>query len=156
NCTDIAHRILPDAYQHASGGGRMWVKKRQLYYAAREKFRELTGREVDANYFSHNLLRKSMNTHPEPSAWTIAAAARGHLIDPNHGQQISVPIGTLEIADHLNRAQRDCDWTDIAAARIGVEWPSIAAGQRYQAVLFIEKEGFAPLLEEARIAERFD
>src|SRR5262249_18068637 len=41
-------------------------------------------------------------------------------------------------------------------ARLKVEWPSLAAGQRYQAVLYIEKEGFAPLLEEARIAERFD
>src|SRR5262249_42147264 len=41
-------------------------------------------------------------------------------------------------------------------AQLHVEWPSLAAGQRYQAVLYIEKEGFAPILEEARIAERFD
>ena len=32
----------------------------------------------------------------------------------------------------------------------------MAHGQRYQAVLYIEKEGFEPLLQEARIAERFD
>jgi hypothetical protein len=37
-----------------------------------------------------------------------------------------------------------------------VEWPSIAEGQRYQGVLYIEKEGFEPVMKEARIAERFD
>src|SRR5262249_25135510 len=36
------------------------------------------------------------------------------------------------------------------------QWPSLAAGQRYQAVLYIEKEGFYPMLEEARIAERYE
>ncbi len=36
------------------------------------------------------------------------------------------------------------------------EWPSLRHGQRYQAVLYIEKEGFEPLLAEAGIAERFD
>ena len=39
---------------------------------------------------------------------------------------------------------------------IPIEWPSLKHGQRYQAVLYIEKEGFEPLLEEAQIAERFD
>ena len=37
-----------------------------------------------------------------------------------------------------------------------IEWPSLAAGQRYQAVLYIEKEGFEPLLDEAQISEKFD
>jgi hypothetical protein len=39
---------------------------------------------------------------------------------------------------------------------VKIEWPSLAAGQRYQGVLYIEKEGFEPVLQEARIAERFD
>ena len=41
-------------------------------------------------------------------------------------------------------------------ASLSASWPSLPAGQRYQAVLYIEKEGFEPLLEEAKIAERFD
>ena len=40
--------------------------------------------------------------------------------------------------------------------RLNVEWPSLAEGQRYQGVLYIEKEGFDPQLREARIADRFD
>src|SRR5262249_23772914 len=34
-------------------------------------------------------------------------------------------------------------------------WPSTAESQRYQAVVYIEKEGFDPQIEEARIADRF-
>ena len=35
-------------------------------------------------------------------------------------------------------------------------YPTLGPLHRYAAVLFIEKEGFAPLLQAARIAERFD
>ena len=155
NHTEVAHEILPAAYLHASGGGRHVVKKRQLFYAARKRFQQLTGRDITATYFSQNLLRKYLNTHPETESWKIAADARGHLIIPNAGHEISIPIGTLEIDEHLRKAQRECDASDVEA-EVNVEWPSIAAAQRYQAVVYIEKEGFAPLLEEARIAERFD
>ena len=41
-------------------------------------------------------------------------------------------------------------------SKLPKQWPSLRHGQRYQAVLYIEKEGFEPLLEEARIAEKFD
>src|ERR1700759_3498962 len=36
------------------------------------------------------------------------------------------------------------------------KYPTMGPQHRYAAVLFIEKEGFAPLLRAARIAERFD
>ena len=36
NFTDVAYRILPAAYEHASGGGVHPVAKRQLYYASRQ------------------------------------------------------------------------------------------------------------------------
>jgi hypothetical protein len=40
--------------------------------------------------------------------------------------------------------------------RTGHDLLSLAEGQRYQAVLYIEKEGFDPQLRAARIAEKFD
>jgi hypothetical protein len=152
---DVADEILPAAYLHASGGGQYWVKMRQLYYAARKQFQKLTGRPIDAKYFSQQLLRKYMNQRSETESWKIAADARGHLIIPNAGYDVTVPIGTLEIAAHLREAARTFNHADIRA-EIQIPWPSIGAGQRYQAVLYIEKEGFGPLLDEARIAERFD
>jgi hypothetical protein len=68
-----------------------------------------------------------------------------------------VPVGTLQIEDHLCKAgQKHGSFDDLANLRVRTQWPSRAGGQRYQAVLYIEKEGFGPILEEAQIAERFD
>jgi hypothetical protein len=155
NFTDVAHKILPDAYRHASGDGKYTVNQRNLYYACREKFRELTGRNLEYQYFSGNLLRKYINTHSDTAHWKITADPRGTLTIPNAKHAIRIPCGTLAIESHLAKARQSFDPMRLDFA-IPVQWPSLAAGQRYHAVLYIEKEGFGPMLEDARIAERFD
>jgi hypothetical protein len=153
--TDVAEQILPGAYKHASGDGRYSVSKRQFFYACREAFKKLTGRELEFQYFAGTLLVQYMNRHRETAAWKVTADSRGTLTIPNAGHNIRIPCGTLQIETHLNDANQPVDPFDLDAALI-IEWPSVKAGQRYQAVLYIEKEGFEPLLDEARIAERFD
>jgi hypothetical protein len=156
--TTVAHRILPAGYAHASGDGRYTVDKRQFYYAVRDVFLEETGREIDANYFSQNILVKYMNQHPrETAGWKITASPRGTLTIPNTGKDTRIPCGTIAIEEHLSEASRAPDPFAVAEeARLDREWPSLAEGQRYQGVLYIEKEGFDPQLREARIAEKFD
>lgn len=153
--TEVAARILPGAYRHASGDGQYTVSKRQLYYACREKFKNQTGRELEYGYFANTLLVQYLNRHPETDSWKVTADPRGTLTIPNAGHEVRIPVGTIQIDNHLRAAARTCDWFDVDA-KVGVGWPSVAAGQRYQAVLYIEKEGFEPLLREAGIAERFD
>jgi Topoisomerase 6 subunit A/Spo11, Toprim domain len=154
--TEVAERILPDAYAHASGNGQFTVSKRQLYYASREKFRVLTGREIEANYFSQTILVQYMNQHPnETASWKITADPRGTLTISNAAHEVRVPCGTIAIDEHLANAKEQVDPLDVEA-RLPIEWPSLAEGKRYQGVLYIEKEGFEPILKEARIAERFD
>lgn len=153
--TDVAADILPGAYKHASGGGRFTVSKRQFYYACREPFKQSTGRELEHNYFANTLLVKYVNQHPETAVWKVTADPRGTLTIPNAGHEVRIPVGTIQIDNHLREASQACDSFDIDA-EVPTQWPSLAAGQRYQAVLYIEKEGFEPLLQEARIAERFD
>jgi hypothetical protein len=156
NCTDVADEILPGAYDHASGGGKYTVSKRQLYYACRGQFRERTDRELEYNYFAGTLLVQYMNRHPnETAGWKITADPRGTLTIPNAHHEIRVPCGTLEIEEHLTKANCEVQPMDFDL-ELPIEWPSIKGRERYQAVLFVEKEGFAPLLEEAQIAERFD
>jgi hypothetical protein len=155
NFTDVADDILPDAYNHASGDGRYPVSKRQLYYACREQFQEMTGRPIQYDYFAGTLLVQYLNRHPEAADWKVTADARGTLTIPNCGHDERIPCGTLQMDGHLADADTDVDPFDVDAT-LRTEWPSVAAGQRYQAVLYIEKEGFEPLLEDARIAERFD
>jgi len=45
---------------------------------------------------------------------------------------------------------------DVAGMELDHACPTIGPGNRYRFALFIEKEGFNPLLEKARIAERYD
>jgi hypothetical protein len=132
------------------------VSKRQLYYACREQFKNKTGRELDAQYFSNTLLVQYMNRNAEATgSWKITADPRGTLTVPNAGHEVRVGCGTLQIEEHLRKAASHVEALDIDAT-LDFEWPSLAAGQRYQAVLYIEKEGFEPLLKEAKIAERYD
>jgi hypothetical protein len=158
NFTDVADDILAAGYAHASGNGRYTVDKRQFYYAVRDQFREATGREIEAGYFSENLLVKYMNQHPDETAhWKITASPRGTLSIPNTGHDLRIPCGTIAIEEHLRKAGiARQPFDDLKNVGVRVEWPSLAEGQRYQAVLYIEKEGFDPQLREADIANRFD
>jgi hypothetical protein len=155
NFTDVADAILPGAYDHASGGGRYTVPRRTLFYACREEFKNRTGRPMLWTYFSSKLLVQYMNRHPDTANWKVTADPRGTLTIPNCGHDERIPCGTIQIDNHLRKEFRKEDPFDIDA-ELDTERPSVAHGQRYQAVLYIEKEGFEPLLEEARIGERFD
>jgi hypothetical protein len=157
NFSDLCHRILPGAYAHASGDGKYSVSKRQLYYACRETFKDRTGRQLEYGYFANALLVQYLNRHPETTAWKITADPRGTLTIPNSAYEVRVPVGTIQIDNHLREAGESCgSFDDLQDAGMHIQWPSLAAGQRYQAVMYIEKEGFEPLLQEAEIAKRFD
>jgi len=158
NFTDVADDILHAGYAFASGDGRYTVDKRQFYYAVRDQFREATGREITANYFSENLLVKYKNQHPEETAhWQITASPRGTLTIPNTGYDLRIPCGTIAIKEHLREAGAPCKpFDDLENISVDVQWPSLAEGHRYQGVLYIEKEGFDPQLREANIADLFN
>jgi hypothetical protein len=151
NFTEIAHQILPKAYEHASGNGQYTVFNRQLYYASREEFRKVTGREINADYFTQTILRQYLNRYKP--GWKIAADPRGNLTVPNSSFDVRIACGTIAIDQYLDSRHND-DLKEVE--RFPVEWPTLAEGERYRAVLYIEKEGFEPILNEAKIAERFD
>ncbi len=153
NFTEVAAEILPTAYQHASGDGQYTVSQRQMYYASREAFKEKTGREIKYSYFSQTILRRYLNQH-DPG-WKITADSRGKFTIPNGANERQIPVGTIQIDDYLLNDRDDGD-REIEEVSIQKQWPSWREGERYAAVLYIEKEGFDPVLEEAKIAERFD
>jgi len=132
------------------------VSKRQLFYACREQFREKTGRELKWEYFSNTLLVQFRNRNPElAETWNITADPRGTLIIPNCSHAVEIPCGTLHINKYLDEIAQPIDPFEIDA-KLPVEFPSKKPGQRYQALLYIEKEGFGPIIKEAGIAEKFD
>ncbi len=154
NFTEIADQILPDAYAFASGNGKYTVSQRQLYYASRDGFREATGREIEYSYFAQTILRQYLNRNDVD--WKITADPRGTFTIPNASHIKRIPVGTISIDEYLQRDRNRGDTLEGINVSLPKEWPSIAEGQRYGAVLYIEKEGFEPLLNEAKIAERFD
>ena len=117
---------------------------------------ELTGGKCWANsaYFTQELLQEFLEENPELTAsWDVVFDASGHLTEPHTDRQIG--LGTLEVRDYMK------GWTGFIGDGVGL--PSFphdihtsGPRNRFRFALFIEKEGFDPLLERAQIAERFD
>ena len=64
-----------------------------------------------------------------------------------------MPVGTVQVRDYLlPRRHRPSDLVALDEAL----YPTLGAENRFSTLLYIEKEGFEPLLRKARIAERFD
>ena len=122
NFTDIADKILPTAYLHGSGNGQYTISQRQFYYAAREAFREATGREIDSQYFSQTILRQYLNRNDVD--WKITADARGTFSVPNGSFEKRIPVGTIQINKYLENDRHEID--DDINKSIPIEWPSMA------------------------------
>jgi DNA topoisomerase VI subunit B len=155
NCMDLCEELLPAGYLHASGDGKYTVSKRTFYYAVREEFKKRTNKYLEWMNFCKKLLPKYMNTHPETESWKVTADPRGTLHLPNATTPVSIPCGTLAIDDYLAECGKYIDPLAVNHS-LPVQWPSLRAGVRYKAVLYVEKEGFQPMLEDARISERFE
>ena len=151
---DAAWQVMREAYLTASGGGRLPARPRQIMYAARPAILALTGKEqFGDNYFTQNLLPDYAEEHPDETAdWDIVWDARGHIREPHTG--LEIPIGTLEIRRYIG--QRPRPPASELKLSPGDAFDTIGPEFRYGNVLFIEKEGFDPLLTHVRLPDRFD
>jgi hypothetical protein len=155
---DAAFGAMEQAYLHASGGGTLPVKPRQVMYAARRYIIEHADREVNSatigNYFSQTLLPGYMEMFPERTAdWDIVLDARGRFIEPH--TDLEVPLGTLEVRSYLSALRKF--FVQPLNLRTGTKrFPTLGPENAFSAVLFIEKEGFGALFDRVRLAERHD
>ena len=146
---EAAAEIMPQAYAKVSGDGSLPANARQIMYAARGHIQKVTGQELNSNYFTQTLLPDYMME--TGGAWDVVYDARGHFNEPHAGHGFG--IGTLEVRRYL------AGFHDPSIAAAGVRQAAAAMSGpsgNFGAVLFIEKEGFAPLLRAAGIADRFD
>jgi hypothetical protein len=151
---DAAYAGMVEAYNKASGNGQYPAAARQIMYAARGRIQEVTGETLNDVYFTQTLLPDYMSEHPEQAAnWDVVYGARGHLLEPHTGHEVG--LGTLGVREYLG-AMRVCR-PDFDFSLPGVtQCKTRGPHGRYGAVLYIEKEGFIPLLLAARIAGRYD
>ena len=148
---DAAYQCMEAAYQKASGGGIYPAHARQIMYAARPFVQEITGLDLDDKYFIKTLLPSYIEE--KGVTWNIVYDARGHFTEPHTGH--TVALGTLAVREYLKGISghrvSSLDF-DIAEKY----YPTFGPKNRYQTILFIEKEGFMPLFEQIKLAERYD
>ena len=150
---DAAYYVMEKAYLAASANGTLPANPRQIMYAARPEILKIADKDyLDDQYFCQTLLPDYIREYRSKCAgWDIAWDDRGHFIEPHTGKAFG--IGTLNVRDYIaSYASPSFEEAGFADAVIKTSGPD----GRYGAILYIEKEGFLPLLERARLAEKFD
>jgi hypothetical protein len=152
---DATFDVMEQAYLRASANGTLPANARQIMYAARPNVIELAGEcWKKSSYFTQHLLPDFMEERPELVArWTVVFDARGHLREPHTDE--SVDLGTLEVRRYIAGWQENFS-EDLTGLNLEKAVPTLGPRNRYSFVLFIEKEGFNPLLESINLADRYD
>jgi hypothetical protein len=151
---EAAWGIIPRAYLQASSDNTLPAHARQVMYAARGHIQQATGKTLDDQYFTQTLLPDYLRENPQTTAdWDVVFDARGHFAEPH--TRVIVPLGTIDVRDYL------CRLRGQEVAKKGRDpyrpaFPTVGPRHRFNAVLFIEKEGFLPLFQRTLLAERFD
>jgi hypothetical protein len=155
NIKEAAYHVMATAYAHASGILGL-ANARQVMYAARPHVLPLTGGNcwTRSDYFTQTLLPDFIEEHPELTAsWDVVFDDRGHLIEPHTQHRIG--LGTLAVRKYIRGWHAHVP-SKAEAPEVDHHCPTMGPANRFGYALFIEKEGFYPLLEAAQIAERFD
>jgi|LSQX01.2.fsa_nt_gb DNA topoisomerase VI subunit B len=152
---DACFAVMKNAFDHASDGGRFYANARQIMYAARPMVLELTGGEwvKNSDTFTQTYLKDYLEEVRPAWAARVVWDARGHFAEPHGGERIG--LGGIEVMNYHNT------WTNgkcnpVPSVTLPVLVNTRGPNLRFSAVVFIEKEGFGPILEEAQIAERYD
>ena len=124
---DAVFTVLPQAIAKASDGN-FEFQDRQLYYQVRPLIPQYTNKELTFSYFSPPLLTEYEEQHGKMAG--LIYDGRGHFQEPH--QVIEIELGTKEVNNYQIP-----------------EW-------EYDKILFIEKEGFKPILDTARLGQRYD
>jgi len=151
---DAAYAVMAQAYMDVSDNNILPANARQIMYAARPEIFKMTTRKKKMSdaYFTQTLLVDYMNEHPDECAnWNVVWSDRGHFKEPHSNKLIG--LGTLAIRDYIGKyAEPSFKEPGFKEAKIKTHGPR----GRYCGLLYIEKEGFDPLLDAAQISNKYD
>jgi len=148
---DSAFKHMEAAYNKASANGRYYANARQIYYAIRPLILgEVQETRLNSNYFTQTLLKDYLEDYGP--AWKVVWDARGHFEEPHTGKKIGV--GGIEVEKYIKSWIDGVSQNEYKAIddRINTKGPA----NRFNSVLFIEKEGFNELLQDAEIGKKYD
>ena len=150
---EAAAEIMEEAYNHVSGGGELPANARQIMYAARGHIQKVTGRRDRIRSISHRHCCRTIWKSTPICSGTLSTMCAGHFTEPHDNGKTSFGIGKLEVRNYL------ADFHDPSVIGAGFSQSKVETSGpsgNFGAVLFIEKEGFAPLFRAAQIAEKYD
>jgi hypothetical protein len=124
---DIIYAYMDKAIEKASGDGQYRFSQRQLYYAIRPYVMQLLDKQTGYTYFC-KLLTDYENEYGEIE--NLYRDPRGVLYHPH--MQEEIPLGTIAVQNYERP-----EWT-------------------FNKIIYCEKEGFFPILKDAKFPERFD
>ena len=151
---EAAFEAMEEAYNKTSSNGKFYAQARQIYYQARPKILEKTGRnQLDSRYFTQTLLKDYIEE--TGVQWRVIWDDRGHFTEPHTG--ISFGVGGKDVHHYLSQRRNTLEQVSEGNSYILKKLLQTAGPNfRYKSILFIEKEGFNEILDEAKIAETFD
>src|SRR5262249_16762355 len=127
NLKKAVFSVMRQAVEAAAGNLGL-VSAHTLFYHVRPLIQEFTRRELTSDYFEQPLLPAyRREVAPLPEVYY---EPRGTLYEPHTGK--AVPLGTREVGSYTFPA-----WL-------------------YDKILFVEKKGLWPVIEAARLVERYD
>jgi hypothetical protein len=123
---EVIFQLIPECAEHA-GGGNHSFNQRQLFYVVRARFKDILGYYPEWGNFC-KVITDYENLHDEIPG--MYRDVRGSIYHPHDRQEI--PLGTLSVESYSRP-----------------EW-------LFNRILFIEKEGYFPILLDAEWPERHD
>jgi len=134
---DATAAVLEDAWKHTTGDGQLPVGARRLFYAVRSRIPALTSKRFNPDkgydYFSQTLLPNYQKQRVEDGKEPLAGVyydPRGKIHEAHTGK--AMDLGTQDVDTY--------------------EFPP----HTFNKLLYVEKRGQVPLLQAARLAERYD
>jgi hypothetical protein len=146
--------VIQEAYMRASANNTLPANARQIMYQARPLIQKLTTKMwKNDELFTQNYLPRFLRENPSlTSTWDVVYDARGHFEEPHTSHRVD--LGTLGVRRYVRNWIDELPETKIEP--IGLEIKTHGPANRYRFALFIEKEGFDPLLASAEIAKLYD
>ncbi len=151
-----AFRVMEQAYRETSNDGEYPANARQIMYKARPLVLDLTDGKCwsKSSFFTQRLLPDFIEQNPEVTKdWDVVYDARGRLIEPHTTKRVD--LGTLQVRQYIGNWKKHVE-DERPKLVIDGAFPTVGPCGRFAFALFIEKEGFTPLLEKAKLAERYD
>ncbi|MCP5088598.1 MAG: sensor histidine kinase [Rhodobacteraceae bacterium] len=148
---DTVFKLLPEAYERVSDGGRYHANARQLMYEMRPDILRICGIDrFSDSTVTQVAIPEFCEENPDLTAgWKVAYDARGTMYEPHTGQKVA--LGTVAVGAYTATSRIAFEHTVDSSTTVHTR-----PEERFAGLLFVEKEGFTELIRDSGILERFD